>query len=266
MSWTFHPPPGWPLPEGWVPPPGWAPDPGWPPAPPDWQFWQPAAAPPGGGPLTTPTLAAPALAEPARPGTGRPWFGRWWAIAGLVALLLVGSAVGFGGTRVALELAADGDQPAATGPTAGPDRDDPGGAVPTPSGAPTAEPGAEPEPTAPASPGSPAFPSVPPPPGGAGGEVCTEVAFIMLTMIAVAADPEQDPTLIVDSWATAADELRSLAGQTADPAEQSALETLADDFDAAVRAAEDDPGDRSALAAEFDRLSESYDAFNTQIC
>ena len=271
MSWTFHPPPGWPLPEGWVPPPGWAPDPSWPPAPPGWQFWLPAGAPTTPT-LTTPTHAAPTHAGPASAdpplagGTGRPWFGRWWAIAGLVALLLVGSAVGFGGTRVTLGLAAEGDPPAAADRTAGPGRDNPGGTGPTFTGAPTAEPGAEPEPTPPASPEPPGFPSVPPPPDGAGDDVCTEVAFVMLAMIAAAADPDQDPTVIIDSWRTAAGELRSLAGQTDDATEQSALETLADDFDAAVRAAEDDPDDRNTLAAEFDRLSESYDAFNTQIC
>jgi membrane protease YdiL (CAAX protease family) len=42
MIW--RPAPGWPdAPQGWQPPPGWAPPNDWPAAPPDWQFWVPAA-------------------------------------------------------------------------------------------------------------------------------------------------------------------------------------------------------------------------------
>jgi RsiW-degrading membrane proteinase PrsW (M82 family) len=50
--WVFNAPPGWPaVPAGWQPPPGWQPDPSWPAAPPDWEYWRPAAlaGPPQGG-------------------------------------------------------------------------------------------------------------------------------------------------------------------------------------------------------------------------
>jgi membrane protease YdiL (CAAX protease family) len=44
---VWQPPPGWPEPpQGWTPPEGWAPSPEWPAAPPGWQFWKPADAPP----------------------------------------------------------------------------------------------------------------------------------------------------------------------------------------------------------------------------
>jgi hypothetical protein len=53
--------------------------------------------------------AAPGGASPygavARPR--KPWFGQWWGILGLVALLLLGAAIGYGATRVALDASED---------------------------------------------------------------------------------------------------------------------------------------------------------------
>ncbi|MCG7592743.1 hypothetical protein [Mycobacterium sp. PSTR-4-N] len=38
-TWSFTPPPQWPLRPGFTPGPGWTPDPSWPPAPRGWRFW-----------------------------------------------------------------------------------------------------------------------------------------------------------------------------------------------------------------------------------
>ena len=38
-TWSFNPPPQWPLQPGFTPGHGWTPDPSWPPAPPGWRFW-----------------------------------------------------------------------------------------------------------------------------------------------------------------------------------------------------------------------------------
>jgi hypothetical protein len=37
----------------------------------------------------------------------RAWFGQWWGILGLIALLLLGAAIGYGATRVALDSSED---------------------------------------------------------------------------------------------------------------------------------------------------------------
>ncbi len=68
-SWTFNPPPGWPVPPaGWQPPPGWQPDPGWPAAPAGWTFWVPAqgAGTPAGGTEVVLSLAGQSFTV--RPG------------------------------------------------------------------------------------------------------------------------------------------------------------------------------------------------------
>jgi hypothetical protein len=282
MSWTFHPPPGWPLPEGWEPPPGWAPDPSWPPAPDGWRFWQPApdaslraTAPAEAGARVTARAPVPGPSSPelASPGSGAPgWLdsapgpGRWLVIAGLAALLLVGSVVGYGGTRIALELAAEPEPAPPAGAVGQPEPSRPGGrsgATPTaqPDGSP-APPAESPDQPAPAE--QPVLPSIAVPPGGFGGEVCGGVALAMLAIVAAIADPRQDPEAVIASWRTAADQLRYLAEATGSGPERAALTDLATELDAA--AADADPDDWSSLQASLDRLSEAYQRFNDQVC
>lgn len=243
MSWIFHPPPGWPPPPaGWLPPPGWVPDPSWPPAPPGWQFWVPAAAAPG------PDLPATAAVG------GRPWFGRWWAIPGLVALLLVGSVVGYGGTRVGLELAGSDDPPVGAG-TGGPDGGaGPGGAAPTPT------------PDRPSAAPTPVGPTTAPPPAGLGADVCGEVALIMLAVVAASSDPGQHPDLVVDAWREAAGDLRELADSARDRPGEDSLEALADELDAAADTVGDHPGDLGAFETSFSQLAQAYESFNERSC
>lgn len=81
MSWTFNPPPGWPVPSGFVPLQGWVPDPSWPPAPADWTYWveavpvvaEPAIEPPTTGmPAVDPYAVPPAGSAPAPTAWGAP--------------------------------------------------------------------------------------------------------------------------------------------------------------------------------------------------
>lgn len=282
MSWTFNPPPGWPpQPAGWVPPPGWQPDPSWPPAPAGWQFWVPAGTPP---PVNPPAIVSPVTptaqlptepAVPYRPGTaplpaagaippysappatattpGRPWFGRWWVLAGLVALLLIGSAAGYGGTRAALDLAADTDPAASTDP---PGADEGPGAAPSP------------EPTEPSEPPELALPTVPP----LGDEVCGQVAITMITMLAAVIDPDQAGSLeeyqqsVADARRVAASELRALAEQVSEERERAALEEFAAEVEASAQLVEDNLGDQEAFEESFDQVSEAYEDINDENC
>ncbi len=103
MSWTFNPPPDWPVPPGWQPPPGWTPDPGWPAAPAGWQFWVHTGPQAGStaGPPAAPPAYQPPVAVPWPPGgpppAPPPWYQRGWLIgvgAALLTVLLVGGVVG----------------------------------------------------------------------------------------------------------------------------------------------------------------------------
>jgi hypothetical protein len=216
--------------------------------------------------MTDPTLPAPAPPGPGavRPFHTTPGIGPWWVIAGLVLLLLVGSALGYGGTRVALALATEGDPSSAT------DQPAPGGAGPAEGAESTPGPGGSPsqppEPGGSPGPPAPPIPSITPPPGGSGGELCGEVALVMVRMVAVAGDPGQSPETVVEAWRTAAEELRSLADQTPDEPERVSLERLADEFDTSVQAVEDDPGDQRRFEVAFSRLSDAYQTFNDQTC
>lgn len=137
--------------------------------------------------------AGPHPPGPAGAAGGRPWFTRWWVIAGLIALLVIGSAIGFGGTRVALELQSD-DEPARTG---GAGRLE-GGPVSGP------EPGVQATPVAselPAPTRSPwiTLPAVSPPAvAGVDGELCADVALIMITMVTATAEVDASAQLVED--------------------------------------------------------------------
>ena len=81
MTQRFNSPPGWPTPpDGWTPPEGWKPDPSWPAAPPGWQLFVEDA----------PGVPAVVAARPTRPRVRS----RGWLIAaGVVAFLVVASAL-----------------------------------------------------------------------------------------------------------------------------------------------------------------------------
>jgi hypothetical protein len=71
----------------------------------------PYSATPSGGYATSgsytpmPGGAPPPYGVAPRPH--RAWFGQWWGILGLIALLLLGAAIGYGATRVALDSSED---------------------------------------------------------------------------------------------------------------------------------------------------------------
>jgi hypothetical protein len=67
----------------------------------------PGYSPGPGGPYAS----APPYGAAARPS--KPWFGQWWGILGLIALLLLGAAIGYGATRVALDAS---EEDSALGP------------------------------------------------------------------------------------------------------------------------------------------------------
>jgi hypothetical protein len=206
----------------------------------------PFGAAPGYGGAPPPYGAAPA----GGPATGKPWFSAWWAIVGLIVLLLIGSAAGYGGTRLALASSDEADPAAATAP------------LPGPAGTPA--PPATPE---------LALPSVPPvetPGGGEVGEVCSEVGLIMVTLAlapveeAEGEDYDGFVEVVVDARRTAAGQIRDLEGE--DAAQQDALDTLADEIDGAAQMVEDDPDDQATVDESFDRVVGAYDDFNDQHC
>lgn len=91
MSWSFNPPPGWPLPSGdWTPAPGWEPDPEWPPAPPGWEFWIYTPEPASELPPEPPARAYPASPYPGRRAGRSRWL---WAVAAAVLLTCSGGTV-----------------------------------------------------------------------------------------------------------------------------------------------------------------------------
>jgi hypothetical protein len=209
---------------------------------------------------------------------GRPWYGQWWAIAGLVLLLVVGSVAGYGATRAVL-TGSEADPPpvagATTDPSGGGGATDPAGAPPP---APTPPPaaGAPGEPT-PDSPGLPELPDLPdlpdlptglPIPDGVGG-VCEQVALIMLTMALAPLEAEGREfddylEVVADSYRTAAEQIRALDG--ADAAQRAALDTFADEVDAAARQLADNPTDETVVETAFLRVTGAYDAFNRASC
>lgn len=115
MSWSFNPPPGWPLPSGdWTPRPGWEPDPEWPPAPPGWEFWvhtpEPAGALPPADP--PPTRARPQSAYPGRRRSQRRT--RLWVGAAVAAAVLFACS---GGTfAFSWDRSGPGAEPVPAGP------------------------------------------------------------------------------------------------------------------------------------------------------
>jgi hypothetical protein len=230
MSWRFNPPPGWPAqPAGWTPPPGWTPDPSWPPPPAGWQFW--VAADPR-YPPAPPYPAGPALPR-------RPWFARWWGIAGLVAALVVGGLLGFGGTNLVL---ADGESDE---PTASPD----------PLVSPLAE-TASPELALPSL-------SVPSAPSTGGlSDVCGEVAVILLVMVgdqAAAADQDDPRAALAETRRTAATSLREL---DASGAERNALDTFADELDSAADYLEEGSFTERRVDEFVNRTMDAWDEFD----
>lgn len=234
MGWTFQSPPGWPQqPAGWSPPPGWTPDPSWPPPPAGWRFWvetPPATAQAAGGGV---------LYQPSGPAAA--WFTRWWGIAGLAAALLVGGLVGFGGTSMRLSGGEDDPPVAPATATA-----DPSAPAPTPS---TGGPDRSPDPT--------------PRPGDVPDEMCGEVAVIMLQMIGDNLDAfeQDDPQAeLATSRREAAEALRAV--EAADAADQDALDTFADELDAAADDLEGGPMTEDRYTEFVDRGTVAWDEFN----
>ncbi|MPZ26242.1 MAG: hypothetical protein GEV12_07250 [Micromonosporaceae bacterium] len=219
-------------------------------------------APPHAGGGAPPHAAQPA---PAAAGT-RPWFTRWWAIAGLIALLVIGSAVGFGGTRVALELTS-GDDSSTTNGAGEPDgsrgsRDDPGIAAPT-----TPVASGSPEATGPP---RLALPTISPPSvEGAAGQLCADVALIMITVVTATAEAEDFEAYldsVVEARHTAAGELRRLAEDADTGSDRAALEVFAGEVDASAQMVEDDPSDQTTFEDSFDRVSDAYQTFTDDNC
>jgi hypothetical protein len=188
-------------------------------------------------------------------------------IVALVALLLVGSGLGYGGTRVALGLTA-GD-PGSPADLAG-GQPSPGDAGPDLGTEPPATPGTS-GPSPPADPGQPSapqppvIPSIAPPPGGFGGQVCGEVALIMLQMLTTTSDPDQSRESVVESWRTAAEQLRNLA-ETEDEPDRASLAAFAAEIEAAVQAVEQNPSDQGTFESSFGQMSDGYQTFNDQTC
>lgn len=165
-----------------------------------------------------------ASSDPERPPTnqGRTQSRRWWLIGGLaVALLLVGAAAAYAGTR----FAEDPESSAAEPPVADP-----------PSASPVTPPSfLEPPPTE--------------PPPAQGGDFCWDVINILSDRVGVDLD-------YVENTRDIADRLRQLDAPT--PTHQAALDDLVAELEAAADMVEDDP---SAEGAASDRDDEAAFAF-----
>ncbi|MGH3683052.1 MAG: hypothetical protein ACRDT2_22725, partial [Natronosporangium sp.] len=127
--------------------------------------------------------------------------------------------------------------------------------------------GQAPEPTA-----SPrlALPTISPPAiDGIAGELCADVALIMITMVTATAEAEDFEAYldsVVEARRTAADELRNLAEDPDNGPDRAAVEELAGEIDLSAQMVEDEPGNQGTFEDSFDRVSDAYQTFTDDNC
>lgn len=94
----YNPPSNWPTPpKGWTPPAGWKPDPAWGPPPAGWHLW--------------------IEDQPVQPVQQKSWFARHKILTGLgalVAVSVIGGAIGGGGDATTASPGLVGDSPTAS--------------------------------------------------------------------------------------------------------------------------------------------------------